>query len=79
MNEESNNTKGAATPSLSARIGDVQDVVATCRYLNEAIFMAAGALMNIDATNALQAVSSEIEDRLLVVRDGLDAIREALR
>ncbi|RVM15110.1 hypothetical protein [Sinorhizobium meliloti] len=79
MNENTNSTTDDVTPSLSTRIGDAQDILATVRYLNEAIFMAAGGLMNAEATNALQAVSGEIEYKLLAVRDSLDDIREVLK
>lgn len=79
MNADSNSTTAGATPSLSTRIGDAQDILATVRFLNEAIYMAAGALMNAEATNALQAVASEIEDKLLDVRDRLDAVRDDVR
>ncbi|MDX0581959.1 hypothetical protein GOD01_03385 [Sinorhizobium medicae] len=79
MNDASNSTTGGARPSLSIRLGDLSDILATCRYFNEVLHMASGSLMNIDATNALQAVSSEIEERLLTVRDRLDEIREELQ
>ncbi|ASP55474.1 hypothetical protein LOF18_19705 [Sinorhizobium meliloti] len=58
---------------------DVADILATVRYLNEALYMAAGGLMNAEATNALQAVASEIEDKLLDVRDRLDEVREEMQ
>ncbi|RVH37646.1 MULTISPECIES: hypothetical protein [Sinorhizobium] len=68
------------SPSPSARkIMDVADILATVRYLNEALYMAAGGLMNAEATNALQAVASEIEDKLLDVRDRLDEVREEMQ
>ena len=79
MNANSNSTAAGTPPSLSIRIGDAQDILATVRYLNEALYMAAGGLMNAEATNALQAVASEIEDKLLDVRDRLDDIREELK
>ncbi|MDX1222395.1 hypothetical protein GOL85_11735 [Sinorhizobium medicae] len=79
MNENTNSTTDDVTPSLSTRVGDAQDILATVRYLNEALYMAAGGLMNAEATNALQAVASEIEDKLLEVRDRLDEVREELQ
>ncbi|WP_139015592.1 hypothetical protein [Ensifer aridi] len=74
-----NSTSAGVSPSLHTRIGDVEDILATVRYLNEALYMAAGGLMNAEATNALQAVASEIEDKLLDVRDRLDDVREELQ
>ncbi|MDE3796624.1 hypothetical protein I7G59_04685 [Sinorhizobium meliloti] len=79
MNENSNTTSGGTPPSLSTRISDVEDILATVRNLNEILFMAAHGLMMNDATNAFQALASEIDDKLLVVRDRLDEIREELR
>lgn len=54
-------------------------ILATVRYLNEAIFMAAEhPTVTSDATNALQSISEEIENKLLIIGDRLDEIREAL-
>ncbi len=74
-----NSTSAGVSPSLHTRIGDVEDILASARYLTEAVFMAAHGLMMNDATNAFQALASEIEDKLLNARDRLDEIREELR
>ena len=57
---------------------DVQHLLATARYLNEAIFMASGNLGDRDQTNAIQAVSDELNNKLLIIGDRLDEIREGM-
>lgn len=64
---------------LSRKICDVEDILATVRYLNEAIFLAAEGLTTSEHTNAFQAISDEMENKLLIVRDRLDEIREELQ
>ncbi len=71
--------KPMTSPSLtSRRISDVEDILASVRFLNEAVFMAAGSICDQVQMNAIQAVNDEIENKLLVVRDRLDEIREDL-
>jgi len=69
------------TPTQTAhKIRDVADLLATTRYLNEAVFMAASdGSLTTDATNALQALSGEIDNKLLIVRDRLEEILEGLK
>ncbi|MDX0210197.1 hypothetical protein GOC35_00575 [Sinorhizobium meliloti] len=79
MNDASNSTTGGARPSQFARrIGEAQDILCTVAYLNEAVFLAAHGLM-INETNAFQALSSEIEEKLNFVRERLDEIREEMQ
>lgn len=79
MNDASNTTTAGATPSQFARrIGEAQDVLCTVAYLNEAVFLAAHGLM-INETNAFQALSSEIEEKLNFVPERLDEIREEMQ
>jgi hypothetical protein len=71
--------KPMSLPSLSShKISDVEDILASVRFLNEAVFMAAGSIGDRDQMNAIQAVNDEIENKLLVARDRLDEIREDL-
>jgi hypothetical protein len=64
------------SPSLASRkISDVEDIIATARYLNEAIFMAVASLGDRDQVNAIQALADEINNKLLVARDRLDEVR----
>ncbi|MHC2488155.1 hypothetical protein CN068_06885 [Sinorhizobium meliloti] len=79
MNDASNSTTGGARPpQFARRIGEAQDVLSTVQYLNEAVFLAAHGLM-INETNAFQALSSEIEEKLNFVRGRLDEIREEMQ
>jgi hypothetical protein len=91
MNGSKPNTAAASAPapspmtnisgpsSLSRAVSEVEDKLATVRFLNEAIFLAAGGLATMEHTNAFQAICDEINDRLLFVRDRLDEIREELK
>lgn len=66
------------TASLAhAKLGDIVDMLATVRYLNEAVFMAAAdtSLTN-DATNAIQSVVGEINSKLLAVGDRLEEVAD---
>lgn len=67
-----------APPRINHKISDVEDILASVRFLNEAVFMAAGSIGDRDQMNAIQAVNDEIENKLLIVRDRLDEIREEL-
>ncbi|MBD9592707.1 hypothetical protein IB270_07670 [Ensifer sp. ENS05] len=61
----------------AGNIRDVVDLLATVRYLNEAVFMAAAdSSLTTDATNALQALSAEIGNKLLFIDERLDEILE---
>ncbi|XKM41247.1 hypothetical protein A4U53_010895 [Rhizobium ruizarguesonis] len=69
--------KPMSLPSLSShKISDVEDILASVRFLNEAVFMAAASIGDRDQMNAIQAVNDEIENKLLIARDRLDEIRE---
>ncbi|CDM56314.1 MULTISPECIES: hypothetical protein [Rhizobium] len=68
------------SPSLvSRKISDVEDILSSVRFLNEAVFLAACGIGTIEYTNAIQAVCDEIENKLLVVGERLDEIREELK
>jgi len=70
----------SATQTLVARkIGDVEDILCSVRFLNEAVFLAASGLGAAEHMNAIQAVSDEIENKLLIVGDRLEEIREELK
>lgn len=64
---------------LSNRIGDIEDILANVRHLGEAVFMAARSIGDMDQCNAIQAVCDEINNKLLIVRDRMDEIREELK
>jgi hypothetical protein len=67
--------------SLQAnRINDVIDMMATVKHLNEALFLAAGSMVNTapDTCNALQSVINEVENKLHIITDRLDEVREDL-
>jgi hypothetical protein len=67
--------------SLQAhKISDVEDLLTTVKYLNHALFMsAADSGLTTDSTNALQALIGEIENKLLMIGDRLEEIREELK
>lgn len=61
----------------SRRLDDAQEMLATILHLNEAVFMAAGSPdLTKHATNAIQAVSNEIENKIHILRDRIAEIRE---
>lgn len=63
--------------TTTTQIRDVADLLTTVRYLNEAVFMAASdCSLTTNATNALQALSQEIENKLLFIGERLDEILE---
>lgn len=67
------------TTTLKRQLGDIVDLLATVRYLNEAVFMAAADnSLTRDATNAIQAVSGEIDSKLLAVEERLEGMQEGL-
>jgi hypothetical protein len=68
------------TSSLSTRkISDIVDLLNSTQGLNEALFMAAGdSALTRAASNALQALSGEINNKLLVIEDRLNELREVL-
>lgn len=90
--QEMNETKGitmemalarseARARTNSSRLRDIQDMLATVSHLNEALHMAAGSLLNINADwcNALQSVSNEMDNKLQVVIDQMEEIRKELK
>jgi hypothetical protein len=68
------------SPSLvSRKISDVEDILSSVRFLNEAVFLAASGLGTTEHMNAIQAVCDEIENKLLIVGDRLEEVREELK
>ncbi|KQS84152.1 hypothetical protein [Rhizobium sp. Leaf386] len=68
------------TKDINHRLGDIVDLLATVRYLNEAVFMAAAdRSLTRDATNAIQAVSGEIDSKLLAVEERIEEIQGELK
>lgn len=69
------------TSNLTARrLGDAQEMLETILHLNEAVFMAAGSSdLTKHATNAIQAVSNEIENKILILKDRIEEIREEIK
>ena len=66
-------------PSGTVRkVLDVENILNTARNLNDAMFLAAAGLASRDDTNALQAIADEINNKLLIIGDRLEEIREAL-
>jgi hypothetical protein len=60
------------------KILDVQNTLNAARNLNDAMFLAAAGLLDMNNTNALQALADEINNKLLVAGDYLDEIKEDL-
>lgn len=69
----------ATTTLASRKIGDVEDILSSVRFLNEAVFLAASGLGTAEHRNAIQAVCDAIENKLLIVGDRLEEIREELK
>ena len=70
-----------STVSLqSRRLSDARDMLTAVKNLNEAIFMAAGSLLQTNPhwCNALQSVSDEVDSKLHAVTDLLDEIQKEL-
>lgn len=66
--------------STASKLGDIIDLLATVRYLNEAVFMAAGSGgLPTAATNAFQAVAGEMDSKLLAAEERLEEVIEALK
>lgn len=63
------------TNLLNIKIRDILDLINTAQYLNEALHMAASdSGLTRTATNALQALSGEIENKLCVIEDRLGEV-----
>lgn len=61
------------------KINDIIDLLNTAQYLNEALHMATSdSGLTTDATNAIQALAGEIENKLLVIEDRLTELKEVL-
>lgn len=66
--------------STASKLGDIIDLLATVRYLNEAVFMAAShSGLTKDATNAIQAVAGEMDSKLLAVEERIEEVMETLK
>ncbi|MGE7367880.1 hypothetical protein ACQKKX_02265 [Neorhizobium sp. NPDC001467] len=63
---------------LSSEVMDVRDLLAAAINLNEALFLAQAGIGNLGHTNALQSVSDELNNKLLIISDRLEKIQEAL-
>lgn len=67
-----------STPSN--KISDIIEMVTTVKFLNHAVFMAAGdSGVTGPATDALQSVCDIIDDRLKEIDGCLDELMEELR
>jgi hypothetical protein len=86
MNSQTNTT-GSGDPTttespivrkISFRLMDIEDMAHSARLLNEAIFMAASGIGDRDQMGAIQSVSEEINNKLMIVRDRLEEIRGEL-
>ncbi|GLR51812.1 hypothetical protein KYK30_21940 [Shinella yambaruensis] len=67
------------TNVLSIKTGDILDLINTAQYLNEALHMAASdSGLTQPATNALQALSGEIDNKLRIIEDRLNEVREQI-
>lgn len=83
MNTTTHTTGATGAPEAPSKVkwtkvGDVMDILATVRHLNEALFLAASGLGDMHHTNAFQSVLDEINNKLLVADDRLDEIKEEL-
>lgn len=63
------------TNLLNIKIRDILDLINTAQYLNEALHMAASdSGLTRTATDALQALSGEIDNKLHVIEDRLEEV-----
>ncbi len=61
------------------KIGDIIDLLNTTQYLNEALHMAASdSGLTTTATNALQSLAGEIDNKLRIIEDRLEELKEDL-
>jgi hypothetical protein len=68
-----------STPSRTVhKILDIENILSAARNLNDAMFLAAAGLVDINNTNALQAIADEINNKLLIIGDRLEEVREEL-
>jgi hypothetical protein len=66
--------------TVTYKLGDIIDLLATVRYLNEAVFMAASnSALTKDATNAIQAVAGEMDSKLLSAEERIEEVMETLK
>jgi hypothetical protein len=68
-----------SAPSLAQRqLLDIANMVSVVKNLNNALFMACADLGNMEQINALHSVIDEINNRIGILGDCVDEVREAL-
>jgi len=60
------------------KLHEIADMIITAKNLNRALFMACGDVKEKYAVDALQALSDEIDERIEIIRDRVDEVREEL-
>jgi hypothetical protein len=68
-----------SAPSLAQRqLLDIANMVSVVKNLNNALFMACADLDNMEQINALHSVIDEINNRIGILGDRVDEVREQL-
>ncbi|NTE46855.1 hypothetical protein [Agrobacterium pusense] len=60
------------------KLHEIAEMIITAKNLNRALFMACGDVKEKYAVDALQALSDEIDERIELIRDRVDEVREEL-
>ncbi|WP_333900449.1 hypothetical protein [Agrobacterium pusense] len=68
----------STTISAKHKLHEIADMIITAKNLNRALFMACGDVKEKYAVDALQALSDEIDERIELIRDRVDEVREEL-
>ncbi|NRF12613.1 hypothetical protein [Agrobacterium pusense] len=68
----------STTINAKHKLLEIADMINTAKDLNRALFMACGDVKDRYAVNALQALSEEIDERIEIIRDRVDEVREEL-
>lgn len=68
-----------SAPSVAQRkLLDIANMVSVVKNLNNALFMACADLADMEQTNALHSVIDEINNRIEILGDRIDELREEL-
>ncbi|WCJ61860.1 hypothetical protein [Agrobacterium tumefaciens] len=68
-----------SAPSRAQRqLLDIANMVSVVKHLNNALFMACADVGDMEKTNALHSVIDEINNRIEILGDRIDEVREQL-
>lgn len=68
-----------SSPSLAKRkLLDIANMVSVVKNLNNALFLACAGLDDMEKTNALHSVIDEINNRIEILGERIDEVREEL-